>query len=721
VRSGDKARVQNVISFRHPAGPPDLPSPKDRVAGLLPVVAGPPAYGVEMSNAGGFAVRIGSHAYPVESSFTYPHGGENRLTVAGAPHAGGEREWQVRVEKFEGSAYRVVGSGRHYRITREIIPQPTRVLVKDRIENLTGADLGLALDNRIDAKGHAGVALKALAAPVPPVFVQAHNHGIGLVPLDDVYQFIQATYTEDHAGGSRIAGLGIAKGSSHTLEWAVYPIASADYYDLVNAIRRDEGLNGLTVDGCLAMSHSGVWGRCAPPEELVKFGGIKYASSGGLMKVADDPKLSFQGIEFVNYPKEREALRKTYAATKARFPGLQSGFHVAYNIYVTDQPGRLYSDSLMLAASGKHEMYANPAQYIGEPRRSDGWAFYPYYPTMSNSFGKDFLRSGDLMMDDIGVGMVWADGLLSGYAAGMGDFPTGFVRTLDPWDGFSVELDPATKTILRKWGIAAALGKDVLVEYIHRINVKGGRVWINHMTTVPRSFARQTAYWAAETNDGDARCASLHLSPAPHGLANPVRWRTTQMIYDDIRAKLQWGSLYVYYWGPGGASQLPHRMITAEMTPITIEEIRAGCIKGRERIVTLNPGVYGWPQDHHLHAIRLFDARGRTTTHAFHSTADQAGTRTQLDLAAGETAVLVRLPFIIQAGDAVNFCVTRYEDGLLELTLRGQGNVTLRLEEQTPGSLSLNGGAGEIGADRRTVHLRLEGAAQLLIEVDKRR
>jgi hypothetical protein len=46
--------------------------------------------------------------------------------------------------------------------------------------------------------------------------------------------------------------------------------------------------------------------------------------------------------------------------------------------------------------------------------------------------------------------------------------------------------------------------QDVIPKYIRRINAKGGRVWINHRTSVPRSLARQEAYWAAETNDGDA-------------------------------------------------------------------------------------------------------------------------------------------------------------------------------------------------------------------------
>ncbi len=716
VRAGDKVRAEEVIAFAHPETPPQLPPPMERTAGPLPGVPGPAAYSLEVSRGGGFAMRIGAQSYPVESSFSYPQGGENRLVVADAPDVAGEKTWTVTTEKLGTHGHRIVAIGKHYRITRELTPQPSRILVQDRIENLTDADLGLALDNRVDARDKQGVELQALAAPVPPLFVRAKDHGLGLVPLDDVYQLTQATYVEGRAGGAKIAGLGIAKGAAHTLEWAIYPLATTDYYDLINAIRRDEGLNGLTVDGCLAMSHSGVWGRMAPPEPLVKYGGLKYASSGCLTKVADDPGLSFQGIEFVNNPKESEALRKNYADWKSHYPSLVPGFHVAYNIYATDQPGKLYADSLMLAASGKHDMYGNYARYLGENRRREGWAFFPYYATMQNSFGKDLLKSADFMMDRIGVGMVWADGLLSGYAAGMGDFPTGYVRTLAPWDGFSVELDPATKTIRRKWGIAAALGKDVLLEYIRRINAKGGRVWINHMSTVPRTFARQAAYWAAETNDGDARCASLHLSPAPHGLANPTQISTTQMIYDDIRAKLGWGSFYTYYWYTGSASFLTHRMITAEMYPLTIESIHAGRIQGRERIVTMNSGIHGWPQDHHLHDIRLFDARGRLTPHAQLTTADKSGTRTDLNLTPGQTAILVRLPITLQTDHPVNTCVTHFAAHLLELTLSGQGNVTLHFEHKLTGHLRVTGTDATVNEEPRDIQFKLDGLTHLRIE-----
>ncbi len=716
VRAGEKNRVSSSVRFDYPAISPVPPAPKEKLVASLPDSPKPPAYSIDLGDNGGFTVRFAGQSYPVESVFSYPYGGENRLTSSLLPSQSGEKNWTVQKEQLTNSTFRVTATGKFYRVVREIETQPTRIMVKDRIENLTDADLGLSVDNRIDATGKKEIDFQALAAPIPPVFATAKNHGVGLVPLNDIYQMAQKSYLDKKAAicGSKIDGLGIAKGGAHNLEWAVYPITTTDYYDLINAIREDEGLNGLTVDGCLAMSHSGQWLRTTPPPQLVQFGGLKYASSGCLTKIADDPEIAYQGFEFTQSPKEIQALNQNYERAKKLFPGLKVGFHFAYNIYATNTPEKLFPDSRMIASSGRHDFYANPSGvYFSKARVAQGWAFYPFYPTLANSFGKELLKSVDVMMNDIGAGMVWADGLLSGYGAEQGNYPTGFVTTLEPWDGYSVILDANTKTVAGKYGRIASIGKDALIEYVNRVNSKGGRVWINHMFTVPRSFARLNAYWAAETNDGDHRCASLHLSPAPHGLAKPTQIKTAQMIYDDIRGKLSYGALYTYYW-MHDAKQLTYPLITTDMYPITIEELHAGCIKGKERIITLNSGVYGWPQDSHLHQVRLYDERGRNTVNSFFSTLDKTGLRTRLDLAEGQSAVVVKLPVVLKSENPVNVCVTSFQNGELAMTLNGKGSVTMRFENAAPSSVT--GAPAKVDAAARTVSLELDGPVSLRMQ-----
>jgi hypothetical protein len=717
VRGGERIRASASLGFANPAPSAAPPAPKKVTVPPLPVAPMPPSYVLDVHPGGGFTVGLGRRSYAVESVYSYPYGGENRLGQEAKSDASAEKGWTVRTEKTGEDAYRTVAVGAYYRITRDIEKQPTRVLVRDRIENLTDADLALAVDNRIVAPGGEPPDFQAPGAPNPPVFVAGNNHGVGLVPLNDLYQVSQRSYI-DHgrrACGSAVDGLGSARGGSHTLEWAVYPIGTGDYYDLINAIRRDEGLNNLTIDGGLALGHAGQWQKTPPPAELIRFSGARYAANGGLVHIADDPEISFQGIEFIRSTKENASLRATYAETRKRFPGLRLGFHVAYNIWTTNEPDKLFPDSRVLALnSGRHDWYAQPKWWLSDARRAQGWAIYPYYPTLTNSFGKAILESVDAMVDGIGADMVWADGLLGGYGAEMGDYPTGYVRTLEPWDGHSVELDPTTKTIRRKYGLLVELGKEALIEYIRRCHAKGCRVWINHGLPAPRSFAPLEAYWCCETMDGNQRIAAMHLVPgAPHALHTPGKPLTAQGVYDEMRGKLSWGAMYAYFW-MHGAAQLTHPLITTEMYPLTVESIHGGCIRSRERIITMNSGVYGWPGDLRLHIVRLFDARGRLTTSRFLTTVDAAGTRTQIDLAEGQTAIVGKLPVALHAENPVNVCVTGFANGELDLALNGEGKAVLQAESR--GTIRVNGTPASASGDGRTVPLDLSGPLSLRLQ-----
>ncbi|GAG24657.1 unnamed protein product, partial [marine sediment metagenome] len=253
---------------------------RDTVVPPLPPTPRPARYEFVLCKGGGVRISLKGESYPVESTYSYPHGGENKLSAADAPDSKGENAWNLKTERIDDSTYRVTAGGKYYRINREIRLERTRVLVKDTIANVSGADLGIILSNHINAQGKEGIKTQVLAAPNPPGYVRAKDHGLGILPLDDVYQVQQRTYTGDGICGVRSNSFGLAKGASYTLEWAVYPNNSPDYYNFLNAVRKDEGLNNRTVDGCLAITHSGKWLREPPPRGLVEFGGVKYASSG---------------------------------------------------------------------------------------------------------------------------------------------------------------------------------------------------------------------------------------------------------------------------------------------------------------------------------------------------------------------------------------------------------------------------------------------------------
>jgi hypothetical protein len=270
---------------------------------------------------------------------------------------------------------------------------------------------------------------------------------------------------------------------------------------------------------------------------------------------------------------------------------------------------------------------------------------------------------------------------------------------------------------------------DALVAYVRKVNAKGGRVIINHMHLVPRTLAQENAFYCAETNDGDHRCASLHLAPTVIGLANPDRMENPLDIYHDIRAKLSWGALFAYYYW---SCRFTHPMITTAMYPITVQEIRPGLIRGRERIITLHSGVYGWPGDRDLHCAVLADAKGRLVPSHFLTTVDRSGVRTEIVLREDETAVLKKIPVTLEPSEGtpdspVNLVAVQYDAEAIELSLNGQGQFELRVRDGDfrigPGVACVVKGDPEqrVRADPRgtlLVVVELDGELRLRIELE---
>jgi hypothetical protein len=310
----------------------------------------------------------------------------------------------------------------------------------------------------------------------------------------------------------------------------------------------------------------------------------------------------------------------------------------------------------------------NPAyysRYFSKQRVEEGYRWYIFYPTMTNSFGKAMLEAIDFMIEKIGCTGMFADGFTHGY---------GGWYTYDCWDGHSVEIDAETKTIKRKMGAVNLLGQDVFVAVARKIEAAGGVVIANSYPGT-RTIHRENVLYCLETASGDATCARLHLAPSVIGLGNPGRGSTEREVYADILGKLRWGGLYFYY----GEKNLTHKTITEQMYPITVEEIHAGYVKGKERLITANSSVYGWPGDDRLHFVYRYDARGRRTAHSFLTSVDDAGPRTEIALADNESAVVKKIPLTLASPAPVNLLVEQYDEKAVRLVLNGQAKATLQV------------------------------------------
>ena len=665
------ARSVEKLAFPYPPPPPQVPAPETKRVGPLPKPLEPVTFNVELCDGGGFKVLVKGDAYPVESTFSYPHGGENTLLASSQKGPACEPSWKVTTQKVGGKEYRVQARGGFYAVDRRIGIHPDHVAVSDTITNLTDKEIGIILSNHLNTRGRnlpacslAGIKGWATRPALhnPTAFVGKPNLGLGFVAIDDVYVVQGKVFRDKERAGISDDMFGLGPKASYTMTWAIYPVGSDDYFDFINVVRDDLGLSGKTVDGGFSFTAR----RSPPSQGTVDLLALKYLSIGCLGKVADDPALSLEGIEFIDFPKECALLKKTFAETKKKFPHAKVMFHIAHSLYTTNKPER-YADSRVIKPDGKQVRYTNRAtmeKYFSKERLDQGWDWYIFYPTLENSFGKAMLRAVDVMMDEIGVTGVWADGLMALFA---GNF------TYDRWDGHTVEIDPETKTVKRKYASLHLLCQDAIMAYCKRIASKGGVV-ICDSGPGTLTFARNAAVAAYPVETGaDEPCAKTHLAPFPMALGHP-RFKPEPQLYRDIQAKLNWGVLYYYYYGSIGRST-----ILSKIYPFTFEEIHSGYVKGRERLLTALSGAYGWRGDRHLHFAHLSDGRGFLVPRDFLTTVDPSGVRTEISLREGEMVVLKKIPLTIQSKSPINLVAGEYDGKAIELLLNGTGKIVLTI------------------------------------------
>ena len=666
IRSAEK------LGFQYPPPSLQVPSPEKKVVPPLPPTPEPVKYGFELCKAGGFSITVKGDSYPIESWYSYPYGGENRLTASEKPYGKGQKSWKVKTKKINATEYTVAARGKYYTIDRIIELHRNHVTVKDTITNNTAEDIGIIIHNHSRIRGTEGGEFtrpylaghktmgKREGTASPSVFVGKKRLGIGLVPLDDVYVFQSCVYFENGLAGISTDKFGLAGNAAYTLEWAVYPNGTGDYYDFINAVRKDEGRNAK-IDGVFAITP-----RRPLSREYVELRGLKYGSFGCLAHCADDRGISIEGVEFVDFPKEMGRLKRQIAAIHKLHPDLKVMFHVAHSLYATNKPER-FADSRVISSNGKQAVWSTNRtymeKYFSKENLDAGWDWWIFYPAADNSFRQAMLRSVDVMMDEIGCDGVFMDGFMAGYKGRY---------TYDRWDGHTVEIDPKTKTIRRKMASVLLLAQPALIEFARKMKAKGGVVVADNCV-MTRTLAKEDILFCWEVHTGPY----VHLAPTPAGRGNPRRIKNQLDVYRDVLDKLKWGMLYFYY----GEKGITHKSVPSQMYPITIQEIHSGYVKGKERLVTMHNGVYGWPNDRDLHFAYRYDGRGVPIPHDFLTTVDAEGVRTEIALKKSECAVLKKVPITLRSRSPINLIAQQYESNAIHLILNGKGKADIAVRD----------------------------------------
>jgi len=709
---------QGSTKFQWPAKEPVLPCPTDHVAAPLPRPVLPPQYAVDVTRQGGIRLLIDGRAFLIESTFSYPHGGENGLTVGTRADLQPEPRWNVKVRKRDSSTHQVSASGAYYSIDRTVRQTATRIEVEDTFTNTTDEVLGIILSNHLNLRELPGARPTIHANAT--VFAANESRGVGLVALDDVYFLQMENGVVDGLARLKDPHFGLASGASYTVKWAIYPTASENYYDFINQVRHDEGLNGH-VPGGLTLST----GWVTPSQEEVRNKGLALFSQCLLTRIKSNPTISLEGWEFLEYPEVADRVRRTLVATREAYPEMKVGFHVAHSLYAMNDPER-FADSKAIDEAGNQIHYGpNTMDYYGryfsKELVEDNWRWWIFYPTMENSFGKVMLQGADMMIDDLGANFIWADGYIEGYVR------EGYVY--DHFDGHSVTIDPKTKLVTRQKANVTLVALPVLKAVARKFSDAGGTL-VSNGNPGPPSYWQEQTITSNETGGGDQiPVDAMHLARTVTPLGNPEVVHCERDVYQDVLTKLNLGALYFYYGEtdhrPGGHNFITRQGLVTHMFPITFERIEPGVVTGRERIVTNRSGVYGWPDDFSLHQVFFSDARGQIVPSRCTTTIDQAGARTELVFSQDESAVVAKIPGTCSTNGTVNLRVDQYLKSGLSFLACGQSKIQITLSDgKLPVRkgkrylLTVDGTSREIRAseDRLIFEVNLDGLSLVRLE-----
>ena len=256
--------------------------------------AAAPAFTVDVGSTGELSVAVAgsSLALTVLSSF------DTSVGQATFGQSGAAAGWNVSTTRISDEVWMIVGalqaSGQQLlRIERTATVESQRVAFTDAItvgavDDVLGLDVTHSVqigggvrvinatvpgasypyrcsslneqDASVDPKGprlHRGTQGN------PSVHAQTTDGGVGMLPLDDAFELhayaTQAAIaippgwpnscavTSPPSLSLRDQYLALPAGSSHVMEWAIYPSSTGDYYHFINAVRRDIGADQVSI------------------------------------------------------------------------------------------------------------------------------------------------------------------------------------------------------------------------------------------------------------------------------------------------------------------------------------------------------------------------------------------------------------------------------------------------------------------------------------------
>jgi hypothetical protein len=515
----------------------------------------------------------------------------------------------------------VVRGGEHTR-ERRFVVHPTHVEVRDTLRNPAGDMIGLRIRHAVVARSgdvYAGGRPAPDGADAynpwnPTVFVPTAGGGVGLVAEDDVLRN-QLWVDNDRKSGTaglRTDTLCLGAGDQVTLVWSVYPTATASYWDFINTVRADWGVNRTVSGSYIWFSPDGILGmdpdrlRAGLERQRV---GVANLNGGWIdPHRPESPPLIAYGTfvmsqEFASY---RERVRAAVAKLKAARPSLRVLLYFdVQRDSSPDAPAR-FPDSLLIGRGNRADFFDWAGKYSG------AWSMVP---TTDNAFGTAMAKVPGEMRALGADGLYWDE-------IDAVDFSKPRV-TEAAWDRRTCRLGP-DGSIEKPVGLANLLSESAKLDY-----ARAGAFVLGNGPPTTRRFQDRADTRMIEAQHNDTWGAFAHLT-------TPLGYISVRTDWGTVLDKIDEGLLVA-----GIPLEYPHDIVP-RLFPFTPEYIQPGTLRGRERIVTTRSGLHGWEAATGPLRLYHYDASGKEHEAEWHVEQQNGGIHVRVELGPREAAVIER-------------------------------------------------------------------------------
>jgi hypothetical protein len=585
---------------------------------------------VALAEDGGLALAVAGKQFAISTRTSLPHGKWRETATASAT--------KNSKSLANGQTASASWKTNSYNVKREVKVLSDHVHIADTLTNPSKELIGVIVQHRLQYPSAPESLLVAgrmarVSTPSsieiaehPSVFAQWPELGLGMIAEDDVFRVHSKSFNDEGGMGLADEQLGIAPGTSVTLEWNIYPLLRAnneggDYWDFVNTVRRNWGSN-ITIPGPLAFlprfneddplqdsSQPAEWyanwvrerGLKILVGNIGRFPDAKYAHGTAISSIP-------QWVE-----KERQLNEKLHSVMPDLI--LLSYFHAQ----ISNEPGgeTKYADSRLL--DEKSEQLSYPYDY----------KMPLYLPTRENSYGKALWSFVHALLDGTKTdGLYWDEMTWS------------MLKYTDfgPWDNHTVSIDPKTHAVIRKRTSVTLAMQPLQLDIVKYLREYKKHLIANSQPST-RTMLNEKIVRFVETQSY-LSLVNTHFG-TPIGLGNHFDEKDQADTARQIRDMLEYGAVY-YADTQYKKKKPPVWPFVSVMFPITPMELHEGMVLGKERIQTARSGRFGWA-DGAAAEIYVIDGDGNRMKNPPVKEVVEAGKRLyDIRIASDQFAVLVK-------------------------------------------------------------------------------